>query len=418
MITLKQDAGGTAGNKLITKDAGFSQLGADGVMSFSGSFAGGLGATAAAAATNGTAYTSLSTGGGALELLRVVNSFSMPFVGGCDGVDVTEADPFNMSTRTVGGKTTRTSYAYASIDRAIELIRDPEALEANLVAMPGISNASLTKKLIQVCEARADMLAVIDLPNVYIPSAEEICNDEERVTRTTPEKSAKNLIARRVNSSYGCTYYPWVKIQDDRNANANVWVPPSCVALGVMANTEEKNAVWFAPAGFNRGGLGDPKNSGLAVQAVSEVLLSTQRDKLYSANINPIASFVAEGLVVFGQKTLQMTPSALDRINVRRLLIFVKKQISFYASQLLFDQNLPATWNRFTGQVVPFLESVKTRLGLADFKVVLDRSTTTPDLVDRNIMYAKIFLKPARAIEFIAVDFVITRSGASFENPF
>jgi len=120
--------------------------------------------------------------------------------------------------------------------------------------------------------------------------------------------------------------------------------------------------------------------------------------------------------VIFGQKTLQQTRSALDRINVRRLMIFVKKEISRIASRLLFDQNVQATWNRFRGQVEPFLDSVKARLGLTDFKVKLDETTTTPDLVDRNIMYAKIFLKPARAIEFIAIDFVITNTGASFED--
>lgn len=363
----------------------------------------------------GDAYTSLSTGGGAIELLRVVNSFSMPLVGGCDGVDITEADPFNMSSRTVEGKTTRTSYAYASIDRAIELMKDPEALETNLAVMPGITNTSLTTKLVQTCEARADALAIIDLPNIYIPPAQDKCTSfRDRVDGTTPEASARDLVARQLNSSYGATYYPWVKVRDVINTR-DVWVPPSVVALGVMAYTEQRDAVWFAPAGFNRGGLNEG-NAGLPVLQVSEQLLSSQRDTLYEANINPIASFVSEGLVVFGQKTLQMTPSALDRINVRRLLIFVKKQISRIANGLLFDQNVPATWNRFTGQVVPFLEGVKTSLGLTDFKVVLDRTTTTPDLVDRNVMYAKIFLKPARAIEFIAVDFVITRTGASFDD--
>ena len=411
-IALSQSAGGASGNTAITVDAGGIQH-----FTFPTKFSGGITSVSATEARSGTAYTALSTGGGAIELLKVVDSFSMPFVGGCDGVDIKESDPFNMSTRTVSGKTTRTSYAYASIDRAIELMRDPEVLEANLVAMPGITNPTLTNKLIQTCEARADMLAIIDLPDVYIPPAEDKCDHEhDRTSRTTPEKSARELIKRQINSSYGCTYYPWVQVTDTTNG-PNIWVPPSVVALGVMANTEDKNEVWFAPAGFNRGGL-NSDNVGLPVLRPSEQLLSSQRDKLYAANINPIASFVNNGNVIFGQKTLQMTPSALDRINVRRLLIFVKKQVSFFASQLLFDQNLPATWNRFTGLVNPFLESVKTRLGLADFKVILDRSTTTPDLVDRNVMYAKIFLKPARAIEFIAVDFVITRSGASFENPF
>ena len=341
------------------------------------------------------------------------NKFWMPLAGGFDGVDITEADPFN-NTRALDGGTSD-KYAYASVDRAIELIKDPEAVEFNLVAMPGITNTSLTTKLVQTCESRADAMAIIDLPNVYKPAHEYKCTGSasERVG-TTPVNAAKDLKKRTLNSSYGATYYPWVKISDTENTR-ELWAPPSVVALGVMAYTEKRDEVWFAPAGFNRGGLNEG-NAGIPVLQVSEQLLSKQRDTLYEANINPIASFVTEGLVVFGQKTLQSTPSALDRINVRRLLIFVKKEVSRIASGLLFDQNVPATWNRFLGQVNPFLQSVKTRLGLSDFKVILDNTTTTPDLVDRNIMYAKIFLKPARSIEFIAVDFVITNTGASFDD--
>ena len=173
--------------------------------------------------------------------------------------------------------------------------------------------------------------------------------------------------------------------------------------------------MWFAPAGFNRGGL-SAGSAGIPVVQVSERLTSAQRDKLYENNINPIAKFPAEGIVIFGQKTLQQTPSALDRINVRRLMVFIKKEISRIAATLLFDQNTAVTWSRFTGQVEPFLSSVKTRFGVSDFKVVLDETTTTPDLIDRNVMYAKIFIKPTRAIEFIAIDFVIARTGASFDD--
>jgi len=185
--------------------------------------------------------------------------------------------------------------------------------------------------------------------------------------------------------------------------------------MGVLASSERKSQLWFAPAGFTRGGLSEG-SSGLSVIGVRERLTSSDRDKLYDANINPIASFPAEGIVIFGQKTLQVTPSALDRINVRRLLIHVKKEISRISSTLLFEQNVQATWNRFLGEVTPFLENIKSGLGLTDFKVVLDDTTTTPDLIDRNVLYAKIFLKPARAIEFIALDFIIMRSGASFDD--
>jgi len=364
---------------------------------------------------DGKSFTSAPSNTGSISQLLDLgfDKFYMPLAGGFDGVDITEADPFNNTRALAGG--TSDKYAYASVDRAIELIKDPEAVEFNIACMPGITNTSLTTKLVQTCEDRADSLAIIDLPNVYLPAHEKKCSNSvsERVG-TTPVKAAQALKKMSLNSSYGATYYPWVKIADTENTR-ELWTPPSVVALGVMAYTEKRDEVWFAPAGFNRGGLNEG-NAGIPVLQTSEQLLSKQRDTLYDANINPIASFVTEGLVIFGQKTLQSTPSALDRINVRRLLIFVKKEVSRIASGLLFDQNVPATWNRFLGQVNPFLQSVKTRLGLSDYKVILDNSTTTPDLVDRNIMYAKIFLKPARSIEFIAVDFVITNTGASFDD--
>ena len=357
--------------------------------------------------SDGLAGTSLRT------LLDIVQGFHMPLDGGHDGLDVTESDPFN--ERVLAGNSTAASYAFASVDRAIELIKDPEAIEHNLAAMPGISNAVLTTKLVDHCEARADSLAIIDLPDIYVPPSQRKYDTFQQRIVTTPEQASQALVERQLNSSYGAAYYPWVKIKDS-SRNRDLWSPPSVVALGVMANTERSSEVWFAPAGFNRGGL-NQGNAGVPVVGVTEQLLSRDRDTLYQSNINPIASFVSEGIVIFGQKTLQSTQSALDRINVRRLLIFVKKEVSRISKNLLFEQNVQATWTRFHGQVRPFLESVKVRFGLTDFKVVLDNTTTTPDLVDRNIMYAKIFLKPARSIEFIAVDFVITRSGASFADP-
>ena len=355
----------------------------------------------------GTSGTSLRT------LLNIIDGFQMPLDGGFDGVDITESDPFN--EKELEANNSATSYAFASVERAIELVKDPEAIEHNVAVMPGITNRTLTRKLVNTCEARADSLAIIDIPDIYVPPSQEKKSTFKQRLVTNPESAANDLVAEQINSSYGATYYPWVKIKDI-DFNRDVWAPPSVVALGVMANTERSSEVWFAPAGFNRGGL-NSGNAGVPVLQVTEQLLSRDRDTLYQANINPIASFVSEGIVIFGQKTLQSTASALDRINVRRLLIFVKKEVSRISKNLLFEQNVQATWARFHGQVKPMLESVKARFGLSDFKVVLDSTTTTADLIDRNIMYAKIFLKPARAIEFIAVDFVITRSGASFSDP-
>ena len=185
--------------------------------------------------------------------------------------------------------------------------------------------------------------------------------------------------------------------------------------LGVLGSSHAKSEVWFAPAGFNRGGLSEGA-AGIPVTNITERLTSRERDTLYDYNINPIASFPSTGIVVFGQKTLQERQSALDRINVRRLVIFMKKQISILSTQVLFEQNVEATWNRFKGLIEPFLANVQTRFGITDYRLTLDENTTTPDLIDQNVLYAKIQIKPARAIEFIAIDFIIASSGASFDD--
>ena len=207
---------------------------------------------------------------------------------------------------------------------------------------------------------------------------------------------------------------PWVRILDNNN-NQSLWAPPSIAALGVLSNTDRQQAPWFAPAGFTRGGLSEGA-AGVPVLDVSRKLTSDDRDTLYETGINPIAKFPAEGIVIFGQKTLQQTASALDRINVRRLMIYLKREISFIASRLLFAPNAQATWDRFLGQAEPVLRDVKSQFGIEDFRLILDESTTTPDLIDQNIIYAKLFIKPTRAAEYFAIDFIVSRSGASFED--
>jgi len=337
--------------------------------------------------------------------------FTSPMFGGFDGFDVTEKDPLRNSY--MGDASTEVNNStYYSIKKAIDVLADPDYAEFDVAAIPGLTNDSLNSRLVTACEERADSLAIIDLEGGYVPPHENTSNDEDNIGSV--ETTVTNLKDLNINSSYGCAFYPWVKVRDT-GTNALLYVPPSVVALGTFSSAQRKSAVWFAPAGFTRGGLSEG-SAGLPVVGVRQRLTSAERDRLYDANINPIASFPAEGIVIFGQKTLQVTQSALDRINVRRLLIFLKKEISRIASRVLFDQNVQSTWDRFTGQIIPFLEGVQAGLGLTDFRVVLDDSTTTPDLVDRNILYAKIFLKPARAVEFIALDFIITRSGASFDD--
>ena len=346
------------------------------------------------------------------------NQFTMPIFGGFDGVNILEINPFNNSSYGTGGtKNELNSYAFNSVKMAIDTCADPEVVECNMMTAPGVTTAGLTNHLMDVCQRRADSLAIIDIAGNYVPRADRstyVASDSDSTVRGSVSDAVSTLNDRNINNSYATTYYPWVKIKD-QGTGANVWCPPSVVAVGTYANTDNNFELWFAPAGFTRGGLSEGA-SGLAVTGLKERLTSQDRDDLYEANINPIASFPAEGIVMFGQKTLQITPSALDRVNVRRLMIHVKREVSRIAARLIFDQNVTTTWDRFKGQVVPFLDSVRMRLGLDDFKVMLDSATTTPDLIDRNIMYAKIFLKPTRSIEFIAIDFVITNSGAAFED--
>ena len=338
------------------------------------------------------------------------DKFTAPMYGGFDGLNITEKEPFRNTG--LSDKTQETSYAYNTIKRAIDTVADPEFVETNIMTVPGITNSILTKHLVDTCEKRGDSLAIIDIENDFIPFTENTAD----ITARLPSVSSAitSLKTRSINSSYGCCFFPFVQVRDTRTGRL-IDVPPSVPALGTFGSSQARTEVWFAPAGFVRGGLSGGA-AGIPVTNVKLRLTSKDRDKLYAVNINPIASFPSEGIVIFGQKTLQVQRSALDRINVRRLLIFLKKEVSRIANGILFEPNVQATWDRFTAAVNPFLADVKARFGLTDFRVVLDNTTTTDDLIDRNILYAKIYLKPARAIEFIALDFIITRTGASFDD--
>jgi hypothetical protein len=343
--------------------------------------------------------------------------FTAPIHGGFDGLNITEKEPFrNTPITDAAAPKHLNSYTFNSIKRAIDTVADPEFVEANLLVAPGVYDTTLTDHMLSVAEDRSDMLAIIDIPNAYTPTTEGTTDAVARRPNVASAISngSTGVRDRGLNTSYGCTFFPWVTVRDS-NSGRLVNVPPSVAALGTFGSSQRSSELWFAPAGFVRGGLSNGA-AGLPVTGVKMRLTSKDRDDLYEANINPIATFPNEGIVIFGQKTLQVSRSALDRINVRRLLIFVKKEISRIAAGVLFDPNVQATWDRFTGAVNPFLANVKSRFGLTDFKVVLDQTTTTDDLIDRNILYAKIYLKPARAIEFIALDFVITRTGASFDD--
>jgi hypothetical protein len=350
---------------------------------------------------NSGSYTTAKT------VLDYVNDFDLPLFGGASGYNVLVKESVinNELIGAAGYQTAQTNCAINTLDVALKAVSDPEVVEMNVLAVPGVQKTVITNKVIEICENRADTLAIVDLEGDYKPSY------EAKVEVAASAASAvTNIKNRLLNTSYACSYFPAVF-----SAAEGIYLPSSVAALGVMGGTEKNAALWFAPAGFNRGGL-NVGNAGIAISRTAVGLTSRERDSLYQSNINPIATFPAEGVVIFGQKTLQTTPSALDRINVRRLLIYVKKQISRYATQVLFDPNVEVTWKRFKSAVEPFLAGVKSGYGLDDFRVELDERTTTADLVDRNVMYAKILLKPTRTIEFIALDFVVKNSGASFDD--
>lgn len=337
-----------------------------------------------------------------------IKQFAAPFFGGFDGVNQLLQNPFNEA------RLSEDHYERHSVFQTLEMIQDRDIMRYDLVSIPGVTNQRIIGDLLSQTEDRGDALAIIDLEGIYQSTDDNggTTDDELDINQII---STMNDMA--LNTSYGATYFPNVRLKDTLSGNGTVLLaPPSVAALGAIAKSESDSQPWFAPAGFNRGGLNPLGGSrGPIVLGSAEHLTKADRDKLYEVNINPIARFPATGdTVVFGQKTLQQDASALDRINVRRLMNYLKREIGDIADTILFDQNVNATWNRFKSQAEAVLSQVQAEYGVTEYKLVLDETTTTPDLQDRNILYAKVFVKPARAIEFIAVDFVITQSGVEF----
>jgi phage tail sheath protein FI len=229
------------------------------------------------------------------------------------------------------------------------------------------------------------------------------------VTDLVPYSSSINDVttqANAKNTSYAAAYWPWVQTIDPDSAQL-VWVPASTLVAGVYAYNDSVSEPWFAPAGINRGGLS-------TVVRAEKKLSQANRDTLYTNKVNPIATFPGTGVVVYGQKTLQTKASALDRVNVRRLLIALKSYISQVANNLVFEQNTIATRTSFLNQINPYLESVQQRQGLYAFKVIMDSSNNTPDVIDRNQLVGQIYLQPTKTAEFIYLNFNVLPTGATF----
>ena len=276
-------------------------------------------------------------------------------------------------------------------DQSIDLLSNQDEYQFNSITAPGLiigQTTSTITKMINMVQSRGDALAVVD-PAVY------------GATLATMTSNAATY-----NSSYAATYAPWLQTTDPDSGQI-VWVPASTMIPGVYAYNDSVSEAWFAPAGLNRGGLA-------TVVRPERKLSQSNRDTLYQGRVNPIASFPGAGTVVFGQKTLQKKASALDRINVRRLLIELKSYISQVSDNLVFEQNTIATRNAFLSQVNPYLESVQQRQGLYAFRVIMDDSNNTADVIDRNQLVGQIYIQPTKTAEFIYLDFNILPTGATF----
>ena len=325
--------------------------------------------------------------------------FVVPFQGGFDGMDpaiaknigsaITSTNVFGMNC---SAASSAGSVAYI---KALNVLSNSDEFDMNMIVTPGITvanHSSIINKAIEVAEDRGDCFVVADpvIQGYSVDAAISAISDSG------------------IDSNYAATYWPWVKIIDT-DKNKPVWVPPSVVVPRVIAYNDSVAYEWFAPAGLNRGGVSEAVDIELKLNQAN-------RNDLYENKINAIATFPNQGVCIWGQKTLQAKPSALDRINVRRLLITLKKFIASSSRYLVFENNTTTTRQRFLNIVTPYLETVKSRQGLYAFRVIMDETNNTPDVIDRNIMYGQIFLQPAKAAEFIILDFNILPTGATFTN--
>ena len=331
-----------------------------------------------------------------------MRKFIFGFQGGFDGQS--PSIPINVGADIIAGNTqglncaNSTTAGSIAYNQCIGALSNADEFDINLIATPGIIyslHSYVTNLIVEMCEARGDCFYIADL---YHDDGEPSSGQITEIVN----------LASEFDTSYAATYYPWVKIKDT-NTNKIITVPPSVVMPSIYAANDRVAGEWWAIAGLNRGGI--PQ----AVQ-VTDRTTHVERDLLYEGRVNPIAAFPGEGIVVWGQKTLQVKASALDRINVRRLLIEIKKFFASTARYMVFEQNVAATRNRFLSIVNPYLEGVQQRSGLYAFQVVMDDSNNTPDIIDRNMLYGQIYLKPTKTAEFIVLDFNIMPSGASFPS--
>jgi hypothetical protein len=284
----------------------------------------------------------------------------------------------------------------------LQLFRNPETLDINLIAVPGYSQKEVVAELIDICATRGDCMTLLEVP--YGKSVQQAVEWHNGVGGGLDDPTGA------LNSSYAALYYPWAKVYDS-NQDSEAWISPVGHAAAVIAYTDYVADPWWAPAGFNRGLLPD-------VLEIEHSPTQGERDYMYGGGnaINPIVNFSGQGFVIWGQRTLQRATTSLDRINVRRLLLYMRKVIATAVRYLVFEPNDEATWQRFVDLVEPVCLAIQGRRGLYGFKVICDSTTNTPEVIARNEMRGKILIQPTHAAEMIVTEFVLLPTGASFEE--
>jgi hypothetical protein len=369
--------------------------------------------------------------------------FTAPFYGGFDGLNITDRDDYYLTDRSAsidaGGHAGDGGYesallntsdgsmngtelennAIVSYNNAIRVMTDDMVVNHNILVVPGIRDTLVTDFAARRTAAYGKALYVMDIPH-YTSGASStrifVSSNGLASGRPDAEATASSYDIRQLNNSYVATYFPDVYIEDsgdDEDAavasRRSVRVPSSIVALGALAKNDSILSPWFAPAGFNRGSLE-------SIRATDVRLNTEDRDTLYEARINPIANFPNNQFVIFGQKTAQLAKTALDRVNVRRLVLEIKRRLETIAQQLLFEQNNQATRTRFITQASTQLSNIQVAQGIEDFRVVMDGTNNSQEDVDNNRLNGRIVFVPTRAVEFIAIDFIITNSGVEYPS--
>lgn len=355
--------------------------------------------------------------------------FTTFFYGGFDGLNVLDVNAAKLndrsaSTDTNGGASTgfvspglvngsavaynvagsgKDNNAIASYRTAVKIMTDEMTVNTNILAIPGIRDSFVTDYAAQRARDYTMLIYLMDLVE-YDESGNRLFDDSS--AKPDVQKTSEEFASRAIDNNYVATYFPDVFIDDPYNRR-KAKVPPSVAAIAALAYNDKVAYPWFAPAGFNRAALD-------MVDRVDVRLNAGDRDELYDARINPIATFPREGYVIFGQKTLQASKSALDRVNVRRLMLEVKRIVSSAANRFVFEQNTPDTRSRFVGQVVPLLALVQAQAGIEKFSVTMDSTNNTEEDVAANRLNGRIVVVPTRTVEFISVDFIVDTTGASF----